>query len=162
MEELFDTSWLEEYENKEKDLINQTTFAKEDIASIKIYILYVNIHNNLEKINITTQPLQHNILDKNTLLHIIKSNTKDTFKILSIAKYNNTLDKDDLHAYINENLEDTFFFFFSTLDNIPFEPGLCVLENIHALYFIFKEKPVSLHKTKHLRLTHNKTKRKTT
>ena len=63
---------------------------------------------------------------------------------------------------LNENLEDTFLESITTLDNIPFEPGLCILENIHALYFIFKEKPVSLHKTKHLRLTHNKTKRKTT
>ena len=81
---------------------------------------------------------------------------------MSIAKYNNTLDLDQLHAYINENIEDKFFTSITTLDDIQFEPGLCVLENIHCLYFLFKEKPISLHKTKHLRLTHNKTKRLTT
>ena len=162
MEELFDTSWIEEYENKEKELINQTPFAKEDIQNIKVHIFYININNNIEKINILNQPLQNNILDKHTLLHIIKTNTKDTFKILSIAKYNNTLDKKDLHSYINENLEDTFLESVTALDDILFQPGLCVLENIHSLYFLFKERPHALHQTKHLRLTHNKTKRKTT
>ena len=76
MEDQFDTSWIEDYENKEKELINQTTFAKEDIHNIKVYILYVNANNNLEKINILNQSLQNNMLDKQTLLHIIKSNMK--------------------------------------------------------------------------------------
>jgi len=162
MEDLFDTSWIEDYENKEKELINQTTFSKENIHNIKLYILYVNSNNKLEKINILTQSLHNNILDKQTLIHIIKANTKSTFKILSIAKYNNTLDKEDLHAYINENFEDTFLEPITSIDNIQFQPGLCVLENIHSLYFIFKERPRALHKTKHLRIAHNKTKRKTT
>lgn len=162
MEDLFDTGWLEDYENNEKEQINQAPFAKEEISKIKIYVLYVNVHNNLEKINIMNQLLEDNILDKQTILQLIKSNTTETFKILSIAKYNNTLDKTDLHAYINETLEDTFLKSITTVDNIKFDPGLCLFENIHSLYFLFKEKPISLHKTKHLRLTHNKTKRKTT
>jgi hypothetical protein len=162
MEDLFDTSWIEEYENKEKELINQTPFAKEDIQNIKIYILYINANNNIEKVNILNHPLQNNILNKHSLLHLIKSNTKETFKILSIAKYNNTLEKEDLHSYINENLEDSFLESVTALDDILFQPGLCVLENIHSLYFLFKERPHAVHKTKHLRLTYNKTKRKTT
>ena len=80
MEEVFDTSWLEKYENREKELINHSSFEKEVIHNIKINILYINIHNNIEKINILNQPVQNNILDKLTLLNIIKSNTKETFK----------------------------------------------------------------------------------
>ena len=64
MEELFDTRWIEEYENKEKELINQTPFAKEDIQNIKVHIFFININNNIEKINILNQPVQNNILDK--------------------------------------------------------------------------------------------------
>jgi hypothetical protein len=162
MDEVFDTSWLEKYENREKELINHSSFEKEVIHNIKINILYINIHNNIEKINILNQPVQNNILDKLTLLNIIKSNTKETFKILSIAKYNNTLDKHDLHSYINETLEDTFLESVISLEDIIFQPGLCIFSNIHSLYFLFKERPHALHQTKHLRLTHNKTKRKTT
>lgn len=162
MENLFDTTWLEEYENTEKEQINRAPFAKEEISKIKIFFLYINVHNNLEKINIMTQSLVDNILDKRTLLQLIKSNTTDTFKIMSIAKYNNTLDKKDLHSYINETLEDSFLKSITSLNNIHYDPGLCLFDNIHSLYILFKEKPISLHKTKHLRLTHNKTKRKTT
>ena len=149
-----------EEQNNEREQILHAPFVKEKISNIKIYIFYVNVDNNLEKINIMNQSLEENILTKQTLLQIIKSNTTDTFKILSIAKYNNTLDKPDLHAYINDHLEDTFLKSITSVDNINFAPGLCLFENIHSLYFLFKEKPIALHKTRHLRLTHNKTKRK--
>ena len=137
MEDLFDTGWLEEYENNEREQILHAPFVKEKISNIKIYIFYVNVDNNLEKINIMNQSLEENILTKQTLLQIIKSNTTDTFKILSIAKYNNTLDKPDLHAYINDHLEDTFLKSITSVDNINFAHGLCLFENIHSLYFLF-------------------------
>ena len=53
MDEVFDTSWLEKYENKEKELINHSSFEKEVIHNIKINILYINIHNNINRSIIT-------------------------------------------------------------------------------------------------------------
>ena len=72
MEEL-DTDHLDNYREREKQLIEQSNLTKEPISKINVWNLYINKRHHLEKIKINELPIA-NIADKKAITDYIKSN----------------------------------------------------------------------------------------
>lgn len=144
MEEL-DSNWIDNYDNKEKEFIAQADLATEDIKTINIYNLYINKRNNLEKIKILEYPIEK-YLKKEDLIKLIKEKQLDEnirYKLMSILKYNITLKQQDLYSFISNSLNPNYLEPIQQLDDITFDSGLDIFDDLHSIYILYYEKQKS-------------------
>ena len=160
MEEL-NTEHLDNYKEREKQLIEQANLTKEPITKINVWNLYINKRHHLEKIKINELPIT-NITEKKTITDYIKSKCTDEtikYKLLSVLKYNIELEQNQIQDFMNEEYHPNYLEALRSLDNIDFKDGLNIFEDLHTLFILYYEKS-SFNVTKRVRFRENNKTRK--
>lgn len=160
-----DTGWIEEYERIEK---NYNLFYKEDIAQVKLCILYLDEQKEIQKIvKEEIKFLQPSILKKEELIKNIKEKQivdNIPYTLQSILQFNFTLSPEDIKFFLEDKINETYLININELKDIYFAPTISIFHNLNTLYFIFKRKPKKLNhsNTKKIYITQRvrKTRRK--
>ena len=88
LEEELDDTWIKEIEEEEKEY---NSFYKEQNETIKVFYTYINCENKIYHIKKDNIELDNNILDKITLLYLLKKHQNHnniSHKLISILQYN--------------------------------------------------------------------------
>ena len=138
--EIFDDSWVNEYESLEK---NYDIFYKENVENVKLFYIYVDKNKNLEHLHQSDVILSNGILTKERLLDLIKSNkTKNgiRYSLKNLLKYNISLEPSYIHDFLSYKLNDTYIKSINFLENVYFEKTINFFQDLNCLYFILCEK----------------------
>jgi|694.fasta_scaffold24017_3 hypothetical protein len=141
-----DTSWIEEFENLDKEYKDYYT---EELATIKIHYIYVNKNNEIERI-IQDKLILKTIgtLSKEELISIIKHATicnQVKYSLLYILKYNINLDPIYLKTFIRnkdtlKNIGTPFLQSIKNIDSIKFDKSISMFHDLNNLFIIFYDK----------------------
>jgi len=141
-DEIMDITWINNYENDNKDY---DPFYPENAKKIKVSILYVNKKKELEKINEKMVYLNtENKITREEFVRIIKDNErmdKLRYKLLGIVIYNIELKHSDLRNYMNGTEKYDFITNLRNIEDYELRPTINCLQEINNLYFIFNEEP---------------------
>jgi len=136
-----DFTWIQEFENIDKDYKN---YYSEELQFIKIHSIYVDKENSIEKVKEENILLRTpGILQKEELLGIIKHNSfSNEFKysLLSILKFNINILPENLNTYLrnkNENIGSLFLQSIKNIDSIRFEKSISLFHDINEIIIIF-------------------------
>jgi uncharacterized radical SAM superfamily protein len=136
-----DFTWIQEFENIDKDYKN---YYSEELQFIKIHSIYVDKENSIEKVKEENILLRTpGILQKEELLGIIKHNSfSNEFKysLLSILKFNINILPENLNTYLrnkNENIDSLFLQSIKNIDSIRFEKSISLFHDINEIIIIF-------------------------
>jgi hypothetical protein len=168
--EIFDNSWVEEYERLEKDY---EQFYKEPVENLKLYYLYTSKDRNVEHLHQDDLIINNGILTKEKLLELIKINKCKNgikYQLKYLLKYNISLDPEDVQHFLNERtneLSKSYLKSIVVIDNIQFEKSISILQDLNCIYFIFIEteqtRLANAHTRKHKNhIKNRKTRHKTT
>lgn len=142
MEEL-DTEWIDKYEDNERDFIKNSNIDEVPVKKLNIYSLYINKKNELEKIKVTDLDCDLQVLKKEKLLTLIKSKSIDEnirYKLIGLLKYNIELKHDELYKFISKKCNPSYLESITNIDDIIFNSGLEIFEDMHSLFLIYLEK----------------------
>lgn len=141
-----DSSWLEEFENLDKEYKDYYT---EELATIKIHCIYMNKNNEIvrvieDKIILKTP----GVLSKEEIVSIIKHGsicTQVKYSLLYILKYNINLDPIYLKTFLRSNasLKDIgspFLQSVKNIDAIKFDKCISMFHDLNELLIIFYDK----------------------
>jgi hypothetical protein len=138
-----DLSWIQEFENLDKEYKNYYT---EDINFIKIHSIYVN-NDSIDKIKEDIIILKSpGILQKEELLRIIKNNSFSNqikYSLLSILKFNINIEPQNLKTFLrtkNTNIGSLFLQSIKNIDSIKFEKSISLFHDINEIIIIFHHK----------------------
>jgi|TARA_B110000285_G_scaffold41949_1_gene46212 hypothetical protein len=138
--EKFDESWINEFEEEDKQY---EMFFPEENTNIKINLLYVNKRNELEKISEKSiQLCTPNKIKKEELIKVIKENEKldkRKYKLISILVYNLTLKHEDLKNFLKNSDNYNFMTNLKNIDDYGLESSINCLQNINTLFILFNE-----------------------
>ena len=149
MVENLDNDWIKDFE---KTFKLYEDFYKDDIYFTNIHYIYINKHNNIEKISedrfLFNTP---NLISREEILRILKKNTfcnNKQYTILSILKFVVNLEPDEIKDFLknDDNNYDNNYDFLQTIKNIDainFEKSIHMFHDLNDLFFIFYEKTVS-------------------
>ena len=163
MEDSLDTEWINHFEDEDRDF---NDFYKEPITSIKIYFLYVNTKNELEKINEEKHVLtQENMINKNELIKLIKTHDNNDgikYRLLSVLNYNIDVDSENIYNYLKYPEDFPFLHSLRHIEPINLNPSISILQDLNSIYLIFHEINPTKSNTKRivLRKSNRKTKHK--
>lgn len=165
--ELFDNSWVEEYERLEK---NYEMFYKETVENVKLFYVYVSKNNQIENVHQDDAILNNGTLIKDKMLDLIKTNKNKngiSYRLKHLLKYNISLASGDVQDFLHNKINETYLSPITFLEDIYFEKTINILQDLNSIYFIFREKETqdtSHSQTKKITLInrHRKTRRKTT
>jgi hypothetical protein len=138
--EIFDDSWVNEYESLEK---NYDIFYKETVENVKLFYIYVDKNKNIEHLHQSDVILSNGILTKEKLLDLIKSNkTKNgiRYTLKNLLKYNISLEPSSIQDFLSDKVNDTYINPINFLEDIYFEKTINFLQDLNSLYFILCEK----------------------
>ena len=147
-DEKIDTSWIANFKKEEESYNN---YYKEPLASIMLYVLYVNSHKELMYVDTNRCLLDETgWLKRDRMIALIKQyQTRKTvnYKLHSLLRYNIDLNPDEITAYIsnanisNADADDMNRFLTSEkyLDDIHFNESIAMFQDLNALYFLFYE-----------------------
>ena len=151
MVENLDNDWIKDFE---KTFKLYEDFYKDDVYFTNIHYIYINKHNNIEKISedrflFNTQ----NLISREEILRILKKNTcynNKQYTILSILKFVVNLEPDEIKDFLKNNSNnsnnsnyDTFLQTIKNIDTIHFERSINMFHDLNDLFFIFYEKTPS-------------------
>jgi hypothetical protein len=139
MSDYFDSSWIETFEELEKDY---QRFYKETVETINLFFVYVNKSNNVENVIQDKLLLENSTINKLTLLDIIRTNNVKNdikYKLISMLKYNITLSPEEIKPFVFDELDETYLESISTIDDLHFDETITILNDLNCLYFIFYE-----------------------
>lgn len=155
-----DTSWILKYENDEY-LYKQ--FYKEPNTSLKVYLLYTNESNEIERINEKNISLSlENLLSQNDLLKLIKNNQiihNIKYNLKNLFIYNLDLDPDQITNYIHKPNDFNFIQEIKTINDINLNSTIFILNELNSLFIVYslaKPRDHSLSHTKKLIIHNNK------
>lgn len=151
MVENLDNDWIKDFE---KTFKLYEDFYKDDIYFTNIHYIYINKHNNIEKISedrfLFNTP---NLISREEILRILKKNTcynNKQYTILSILKFVVNLEPDEIKDFLknsnnssSSNNYDTFLQTIKNIDAINFERSINMFHDLNDLFFIFYEKTAS-------------------
>ena len=136
-----DLSWIQDFENLDKEYKNYYT---EDMSFIKINSIYVNNNNSIDKIKEDKIILKTpGILQKEDLLRIIKNNTFSNqikYRLLSILKFNINIEPENLKTFMrskNTTIGSSFLQSIKNIDSIKFEKSISIFHDINEIIIIF-------------------------
>ena len=164
-DEKIDTSWIANFKSEEE---SYNHFYKEPLASIMLYVLYVNTRKELIHVDINRCLLAENgWLKRDRIIALIKQyqmRESVKYKLNSILRYNIDLNPDEITAYASNagtGTDDTNRFLTSEkyLDDIHFNDSITMFHDLNALYFLFSEEkvqPASVNQTKRITLAMKK------
>jgi hypothetical protein len=155
MFENLDNGWIKDFE---KTFKLYEDFYKDDIYFTNIHYIYINKHNNIEKISedrfLFTTP---NLISREEILRILKKNTcynNKQYTILSILKFVVNLEPDEIKDFLRNDIitdntssntfsNDNFLQTIKNIDAINFDKSINMFHDLNDLFFIFYEKTVS-------------------
>ena len=160
MVENLDNDWIKDFE---KTFKLYEDFYKDNVYFTNIHYIYINKHNNIEKISedrfLFNTP---NLISREEILRILKKNTcynNKQYTILSILKFAVNLEPDEIKDFLknsghngnncnngnngNDNNYDNFLHTIKNIDSIQFEKSINMFHDLNDLFFIFYEKTVS-------------------
>lgn len=156
IEEL-DSTWIQEFQNLDDEYKNYYT---EELSFIRINYVYVNINNEIEKINEEKILLKNTgILQKEELLSIIKHNSFSNnikYSLLSILKFNINIEPIHLNNFLKNkdiNIGSSFLQSIKNIDSIKFDKSISMFHDINNILIIFHQKNLSKDKNYHLNRT---------
>lgn len=139
-----DLSWIQDFENLDKEYKNYYT---EDINFIKIHSIYVNNNESIDKIKEDKIILKTpGILQKEELLRIIKNNSFSNqikYTLLSILKFNINIEPENLKTFLrtkNTNIGSLFLQSIKNIDSIKFDKSISLFHDINEIIIIFHHK----------------------
>jgi hypothetical protein len=139
-----DTTWIERFEEMEKDYNNYYT---EELSFIRVNYIYVN--KNSEIINISEEKYlfkKPGILYKEELIGLIKRHTVHNsikYSLLSLLKFIIDFEPIHLKTFIrtpDKNVGKQFLQSLTNIDNIVFQKSITLFHDINNLYIIFIDK----------------------
>lgn len=157
-----ETDFLNDFKNKEKEYFK---FYRENVSSITIFLLYVNINNELVYVKKNKKKLTNNTFDENMFFSIIKKNryfNKKKYIFDSCNQYNFNLLPENVENFVlNENVDNYYFMTtYCSIEEIKFDKTIDFFSELNSLYFLFKEEPNGNNKTKRIFINTNKKTRK--
>ena len=143
--ELLDENWINEFEKTDKLFQD---FYLDDIYYIEIHYIYINVNNNIEKINeeqlLLSKP---NYITREEIIGLLKRNiieNKKKYSLLSILKCNVTIKPEEIKNFLkSNNLTDylnNFIEPIKNIDAIKLEKTISMFQDLNDLLFIFYEK----------------------
>jgi len=144
-----DTSWIQEHDRLSQ--INEN-YLREPMDSIRVYYVYINRNQYIEKIISDKLPLlvsenkQNSYLSKETLLQIIQSRKIKTpfskYKLTDVVSYLVDLEPENVQSFSNHEIAGQSIPFFkvrSFMDDIQFNNSIFIFHGINSIYFLFEE-----------------------
>ena len=136
---ILDDTWINNIE-KEENLYNR--FYKESNDAINIFFVYINNSNEIYHIKKDNINLDNNVLDKLTLIYLLKkyriyNNTKH--KIISIIQYNIDLEPKELPCYLKKQEDYNFLYIKSKIVEIKWDDTINLFKDLYSLYILFYE-----------------------
>jgi hypothetical protein len=160
-----DEEWIKDAMNEEK---SYSRFYKSPVQKIVCYSLFVDLSQNLIKLN--RQYLQTNnngILENSIVMNLISNDTKDEFKkfrILHVLNFNLDIEPADINKFIDNydftSIKKTYLKELSYTSDIIFKDTIHYLHPINSLILIYKEKISSLKNKNKNKLNQNNNKSK--
>jgi hypothetical protein len=142
--EELDTSWINEFEELDKDF---NSYYKEELSFIRINYIYINTQNEI--VNISEENCLFKtpgMLSKEELIGLIKHNTINNaikYSLLSLLKYNIDFEPINLKTFLrstDKNIGKTYLKSLTNIDNIFFEQSISLFHDLNNLFIIFIEK----------------------
>lgn len=154
-----DASWLEEFDNLDKEYKD---FYTEELSFIKLHCIYINKNNEIEKISEEKILLKNpGVLSKEEIIGLIKHNVycnNIKYSLLSILKFNINIDPIYLKTFLkNKNkdkdkmklLGNNFIQSVKNIDTIKFDKSISMFHDLNDLLILFYDK--STHNTSETR-----------
>jgi len=139
-----DSTWIQEFENLDKEYRN---YYSEELTFIRIHSIYIDNNNDIEKVREERILLKTNgILQKEELLSIIKHNSFSNemkYSLLSILKFNINIEPVNLNTFLkskDKNIGSMFLQSVKHIDSIKFEKSIAMFHDINELIIIFHKK----------------------
>ncbi len=138
-----DSTWIQEFENLDKDYKN---YYSEDMSFLIIHSIYINKLNDIEKVREEKILLkEHGLLQKEELLSIIKHNSFSNeikYSLLSILKFNINVEPEFLKNFLkskDKNIGASFLQPVKNIDSIRFDKSIAMFHDINELIIIFRK-----------------------
>ncbi len=144
--ETIDTSWLEEFENLDKEYKDYYT---EELTVVKIHCIYINKDNEIEKLSEDKLILKTpGLLSKEEIVSLIKHNmvcNQVKYSLLYILKFNINLDPIYLKTFIKSKdklstIGNQFLRSIKNIDTIKFDKSISMFHDLNDLLIIFYNK----------------------
>jgi len=141
-----DSSWLEEFENLDKEYKDYYT---EELATIKIHCIYINKNNEIERVIEDKIILKTpGLLSKEEIISIIKHGSicnQVKYSLLYILKYNINLEPIYLKTFLRnkallKDIGSPFLQSVKNIDAIKFDKSISMFHDLNNLLIIFYEK----------------------
>ena len=139
-----DSTWIQEFENLEKDYKN---FYTEELSFIKVHSVYINKNSEIDKVREEKLLLKNQgIITKEELIGIIKHNTFSNeikYSLLSILKININIEPMYLKTFLrykNKDIGQNFLTSVKNIDSIVFDKSITMFHDINNLIILFHEK----------------------
>ena len=139
-----DMYWINEFEKIDNDY---KIYYAEELSFIKIYSIYVNNNDEIEKVREEKILLKTpGTLEKEELLSIIKHNSFSNqikYSLLSLLKFNINLEPINLKTFLRNKkpaIGEPFLKSIKNLDSIKFEKSIAMFHDINQLLIIFHKK----------------------
>jgi hypothetical protein len=141
-----DSSWLEEFENLDKEYKDYYT---EELVTIKIHCIYINKNNEIERVIEDKIILKTpGLLSKEEIVSIIKHGSicnQVKYSLLYILKYNINLDPIYLKTFLKnkaslKDIGSPFLKSVKNIDAIKFDKCISMFHDLNDLFIIFYDK----------------------
>jgi hypothetical protein len=143
LEEL-DSSWIEEFENLDREY---KSYYTEDISFIRFHAIYINKEDEIEKVREEKILLKTpGLISRDELLGLIKRNTYSNnikYFLLSILKFNIGIEPIHLKNFLrhkNIHIGNHFLQSIKHIDGIKFEKSISMFHDLNDLLIVFHEK----------------------
>jgi hypothetical protein len=147
---VIDSSWLEDFDNLDKEYKDYYT---EELSHIKTHYIYVNKNNEIERIIEDKILLKTpGLLSKEETVSMIKRNAicnQVKYSLLYILKYNINLDPVNLKTFIKNraslvDIGTPFLQSVKQIDSIKFDKSISMFHDLNEILVIFYNKDPSL------------------
>ena len=147
--ENIDSSWLEEFENLDKEYKDYYT---EELETIKVHCIYINKNNEIERVIEDKMILKSpGLLSKEEIVSIIKHGSvcnQVKYSLLYILKYNINLEPIYLKTFLRnkvslKDIGSPFLQSVKNIDAIKFDKCISMFHDLNDLFIIFYDKDKS-------------------
>lgn len=161
IEEDEDYSWIDVYNNKERDY---DKYYKNEPTEINCFFIYVDKTSTVESFLVQKINLENRIVTKERLVTLINDHKiKNKYRFNKLLKYNITVSPEHIGKLTNKMLcADDFLTEEKTIHDIVIKDTITMLHSANALIFVYREKTdniTTLNKTKRIYKKMNKTKK---
>jgi len=143
LEEL-DSTWIEEFDNLDKEYKD---YYREELSFTRCHFIYINKENEIEKITELKLFLKTpGVIQKEELMTIIKQNiyfNNIKYRLMSILNFNINFDPVHLKTFLNSSvsaLGDSYLQTIQNIDTIRLDKSISIFHDINDLFILFYEK----------------------